>query len=176
MLKLISSIDKVSRYLSYLAALALIVGVIASCYEVFVRYILSKPTLWSGELVQILFGAIFLLCVGDNIRTRSHVAIDFVQSLMSSTAKNILGASVYFILCIYAAIFLSVVWKRSWDSILILETSNTPWDPPIWPLSVLLLVAVASLFFQSLIGVVRSLKGTDPDFQNNDTETEPEKR
>lgn len=169
MQKVLFLVDRISIYLSYLAALALITGVIASCYEVFARYVLSKPTIWSGELVQILFGSIFLLCAADNIRTRSHVAIDFIQNLLSRNANRILAAAVSLVLCIYAGIFLKVVWKRASDSISILETSNTPWDPPVWPLSLLLLIAVATMFLQSLSGVIRSLWGRDKDPSQNNT-------
>lgn len=161
--------DRISRYLSYLAASALIVGVIATCYEVFARYVLSKPTIWSGELVQILFGSIFLLCAADNIRTKSHVAIDIVQSFLSRTVNRILAVAVSLVLCIYTGIFLKVVWKRATDSISILETSNTPWDPPIWPLSLLLLVALASMFFQSLNQLIRSFQDEDLNDPQNDT-------
>jgi len=162
-------VDRISKYLSYLAASALIVGVIATCYEVFVRYVLSKPTIWSAELVQILFGSIFLLCAADNIRTGGHVAIDFVQTLLSRSVNRILAVAVSLVLCIYAAIFLKVIWKRATDSISIFETSNTPWDPPIWPLSLLLIVAVATMFLQSLNQLIRSLQDKDPDFPQNET-------
>lgn len=162
-------VDRISRYLSYLAALALIVGVLVSCYEVFARYVLSKPTLWSGELVQILFGSIFLLCGADNIRTGGHVAIDFVQNLLSSLTARILAVTVSFVLCVYAGVFLKVVWKRATDSISILETSNTPWDPPIWPLSLLLLVAVATMFLQSMTQLIRNFRDEDTDLPSNDT-------
>jgi TRAP-type C4-dicarboxylate transport system permease small subunit len=160
--KLLSLVDGTSKYLSYLATLALIAGMIAACYEVFARYVLSQHTIWTGELVQILFGSIFLLCAADNLRTGGHVAIDFINSLLSRRMNLILAGTVSLVICIYSAIFLKVIWKRATDSILMLETSNTPWDPPVWPLSFLLIVAVGTMFLQALASFIRTTQGNDP--------------
>ncbi|WP_306112578.1 MULTISPECIES: TRAP transporter small permease subunit [unclassified Roseovarius] len=168
MQKLLSLVDRASKYLSYLGALALIAGMFASCYEVFARYVLSKPTIWSAELVQILFGSIFLLCAADNIRTRSHVAIDFIQSILSRRANRFLAGTVSLVLCVYAGVFLKVVWNRAITSISRLETSNTPWNPPVWPLSLLLIVAVTAIFLQSLVALTRNARVEDPDAWQND--------
>lgn len=153
--RFLSFVDRTSRLLSYVAAALLIVGVLAACYEVFARYVLSAPTLWVAELVQMLFGSIFLLCASENLRTRGHVSIDLLPDALSGRAAVVLMAGISILICAYAAVFLNVIWNRAVDSIRILETSNTPWNPPVWPLSLLLIVALAMMFLQALASLIR---------------------
>ena len=71
---LIRTIERVTTSVGVLASFLLAPLVIATCYEVFARYVLDRPTVWAYEIGYILTGSHFLLAMAYALA--HHVSID----------------------------------------------------------------------------------------------------
>jgi TRAP-type mannitol/chloroaromatic compound transport system permease small subunit len=55
--------------------------------ETVMRYVFNSPTLWAGELTQMLFGAFAVLAGGYVLRWEGHVTVDIVYSRLPPRVK-----------------------------------------------------------------------------------------
>lgn len=60
-MKLITSIEAITRFAGLIAALLVLPLIGALVTEVFSRYIFDSPTLWAFEISYMVMGAIFML-------------------------------------------------------------------------------------------------------------------
>lgn len=123
--------DILSLVLARLAMIAIVVVVCVMFYEVVVRYVFAKPTLWANEMSLWIAGFIFLLAGLYSMQQRSHIRIYVIYDLMPRWAQK--AADTVTVLLIWA-FFLSLLWG-SFDEVLAklqrMETFGTAWDPPL---------------------------------------------
>ena len=78
----INWIDRISLFLSHTIKYLIPVIVIVMMYEIFMRYVLFKPTLWANELCLWLAGVCYLVGGIYATRLRSHIRIVLLLSLI----------------------------------------------------------------------------------------------
>ena len=66
-------IDRISLFLSHTIKYLIPVIVLVMMYEIFMRYVLFKPTLWANELCLWLAGVCYLVGGIYATRLRSHI-------------------------------------------------------------------------------------------------------
>jgi len=124
-------LDIISLVLGRLAMIAVVVVVCVMFYEVVVRYVFGKPTLWANEMSLWIAGFVFLLAGLYAMQQRSHIRIYVVYDLMPRWAQKLADAVT--VLLIWA-FFLSLLWG-GFNEVLAklarMETFGTAWDPPL---------------------------------------------
>ena len=80
----INWVDRISLFLSHTIKYLIPVIVIVMMYEIFMRYVLFKPTLWANELCLWLAGVCYL--VGGCLLYTSPSPRDYAASRMPSSA------------------------------------------------------------------------------------------
>jgi len=73
---IVRTIDALSMWIGRAASLIVIPLVLATCYEVFARYLFAAPTIWAFELGYILMGLHFMLGGAMTLKMKQHVRID----------------------------------------------------------------------------------------------------
>lgn len=123
--------------------------------EVFFRYALEKPTVWTNELTQLLFGFYIVMSGGYVMAHREHVNVDIVYSHFSVRTRAILSifTSVLFFLFVGSVLYFG--YEMAWDSIQSWETSFSAWNPYIWPVKAAIPAAALLLLLQ---GIARLLE------------------
>ncbi len=123
--------------------------------EVFFRYAMEAPTVWTNELTQLLFGFYIVMSGGYVMAHREHVNVDIFYSHFSDRTKAIVNifTSVLFFLFVGSVLYFGA--SMAWDSIQSWETSFSAWDPYIWPVKATIPVAAFLLLLQ---GIARLLE------------------
>ena len=159
---LIRGIERVTGSIGILAAFAIVPLVIATCYEVFVRYAMNAPTIWAYEVGYILTGSHFLLGMAYALQTNDHIRIDIFSenfSLRTRKALDLAGYAVTFPLMLWLSYalfqYLAIGYQRNEHS------GQSALNMPVWPFRVVFLVAFALFalqIFAEILKTVRSLR------------------
>lgn len=141
------------RVVSYLIFfLALLVG-----YDVVVRYVFNKPTIWGYELSVMFFGTFALLGGAYTALEGGHVNMDVVYGLFPLRIKALLDVITFFIAFAFVGVLVWKGWETAWQSIKILEENSTLWGPPIYPFRTMLPLGAFLLLLQLIAKFIRDL-------------------
>ena len=151
--------DTLSAWVAKAFAWSLMLMTLGVTYEVIVRYIVRRPTVWAFDMSYIMYGTMFMLAGAYTLSRDAHVRADIVYRLMRPRSQAILEFVLYFLFFfpgILALIFAG--WKyvgRSWRY---LEVSTmSPANIPIYQFKTVIVVAGVLLFIQGIAQVMRCI-------------------
>ena len=127
----INWIDRVSLFLSHTIKYLIPVIVIVMMYEIFMRYVLFKPTLWANELCLWLAGVCYLVGGIYATRLRSHIRIVLLYDWVSRPTQRIFDLISTLIIVLFAAAVIYGGMEDAYRSFINWERFATYWDPPI---------------------------------------------
>ena len=124
-------------------------------YEVVMRYVFVKPTLWVNELSLWVAGGIYLTTGLYAMQQRSHIRIFILYDIVPRWLQKVFD--VISALCIWLFVA-AVIWGgygEAWAKLMRWERFGTAWDPPlpatIKPLILLTLLFLALQVLSNLI-------------------------
>ena len=124
-------LDEVTWRISRVAMVMVAIIVIIMMYEVFMRYVLEKPTLWVNEMSLWMGGWVYLSAGLYAMQQRSHIRITILYDIVPQWLRKVFELlSTLFIVLFTAA----TVWggfNESQDALINWERFGTAWDPPI---------------------------------------------
>ncbi|WP_319406258.1 TRAP transporter small permease subunit [uncultured Desulfosarcina sp.] len=153
----IKSIDTTNAWIGRLAHNLLFVIFSLLLVEVFRRYLFNAPTTWANELVQLIFGAYAILTGGEVLRINGHVNVDILYAKFppkTRAACDIVTSIMFFL---FAGMFIWMGWEMAWESLSRFETSESAWNPPIWPFKMMIPIGGALLFLQGVSKLIQNL-------------------
>ena len=121
------------------------------------RYAFAAPTVWGHELGQMLFGCYMLFGGAYVLRYDAHVRFDTVYRKLPPRRRGILNCITELLFFAYC---IAIMWwgvPYFWKSFLIDEHTITRWGPPLWPIKMLVPIAVFLLLVQGSATYVRNL-------------------
>jgi len=156
---IIKSIDTISEWtgrLMWPLILALI-GVVA--YEVMLRYIFNRPTIWAFDVEYMLGGFFWMIGFAYCLKHRGHVRVDFFYNRLPPRGQAIIDLGFTLVMFFPAFGLLvrrMVPWVQfSWSAH---ERSLFGyWYPPIYPWKTAILVSFSLLLLQGIAEFIRSL-------------------
>ena len=137
-------IDKVTLKISTIVMCLPIFIVTIIFYEVLVRYVLLKPTLWVNEMSLWVAGFIYLFAGVYTMQQRAHIRVTVVYDLVGPRMRAVFD--VITILCI-AGFTIGLIlgsWEAVYKTVARWEKFGTAWNPPI-PATVKPAILIASL-------------------------------
>jgi TRAP-type C4-dicarboxylate transport system permease small subunit len=150
-----SLIDRISIAISRVAMFLIAWIVAIMFYEVVMRYVFHKPTLWVNEMSLWTAGAVYLLAGLYVMQQRGHIRIFILYDIVSRNWQRTFDAVSTLLICAFAA---AVIWggfNEAWAKLMRWETFGTAWDPPIpATMKPLVLVTVVLIAIQSLVNLV----------------------
>jgi TRAP-type mannitol/chloroaromatic compound transport system permease small subunit len=159
MQSLLHGIDQLSKSVGHAFAWCVIVLILGTSYEVFVRYVLDDPTSWAFDMSYILYGGMFLMAGAYALSRGSHVRGDIFYRLMPKRVQASLEL-VLFITFFYPGIISLMYsgWGYAMDSARIHEVSvNSPIGVPIWQLKLIIPAAGGLLAIQGIAEILRCI-------------------
>ena len=109
----------------YIASGLVIPLILATCYEVFARYLFNSPTIWAYEFGYLLMGFHFLLGGALTLKKKSHIRIDIFYNKMSTRNKSMVDLTFYLFLIIPCLSVLSLkLFGHAQNSFLSNETTG----------------------------------------------------
>jgi TRAP-type mannitol/chloroaromatic compound transport system permease small subunit len=169
---LISSVEKevwlmksIPRFLDKLvvkqaeaSSMLMILLVVIMTIEVFRRYFLGAPSVWALEFTTFLYGAHFILGYGYTEQFHGHVNVDIFSSKLPQKLRTVLyivttaviSLPISLLLCIWA-------FDNAWISSVSLERSPSAWNPPIWPVKILMALGFTILVLQIISNILKKI-------------------
>ncbi|MDD5126701.1 MAG: TRAP transporter small permease subunit [Dehalococcoidales bacterium] len=151
------TIDSINEYIGQGASYIIIAATLFLVYEVVMRYVFNAPTIWAHEMTQFVYGAHFILAGAYGILHRTHVNVDVLYNKFSPRAKAFTDVftSVFLFLLCYA--LLVIGWQMGWESFMRMEKSPSIWNPPVYPIKLLVPIEGFLLSLQAIAKFIRDL-------------------
>ena len=148
-------IDLANEKLAWIGGYVLLVAMILVPYEVVMRYLFNSPTSWSMEMTQFLFCTMVVLGGGWNLLTGSHVNVDIVYNRFGIRTRAIISILTSlllftFLFFVFRQNLLAALQSLAWR-----ETSASGWNPPLYPIKLIIPLGVLLLLLQSIAMFVR---------------------
>ncbi len=150
-----SWIDYVSLGISRVAMVLVAVIVAIMFFEVVMRYVFVRPTLWVNEMSLWLGGMIYLLAGIYVMQQRGHIRIFIFYDMVPRWTQRVFDLLSTLFICAFSAAIVYGGFGEAWQKMLRWETFGTAWDPPIpatmKPLVLITVVVVAVQAVSNLI-------------------------
>ena len=157
--KVLHFVDALSAWTGKAFAWCIVVLTFATCYEVFVRYVLNAPTVWAFDMSVQMYGALFMMAGAYALSQDAHVRGDVIYRLLPIRAQGVID------LVLYMVFFMPDVFALTWygygfasDSWFYKEVSwSSPARIQIYFFKTLIPVSGVLLLLQGLAEAVRCI-------------------
>ena len=127
----INWVDRITLFISHAIKYLIPVIVIVMMYEIFMRYIMEKPTMWVNDLCLWLAGICYLVGGIYATRLRSHIRIVMLYDYVGRPTQRIFDLISTIIIVTFATAVIYGGWEDAYRSFTTWERFATYWDPPI---------------------------------------------
>jgi len=149
--------EKITKGIGWVSAWFTIPLVFSLCYEVFARYLLSQPTIWSYEVSYMLMAAVFLLGAAYTLAEEGHIRIDFLYLKFPLRRKVIVD--LFGFIFVFLPVILIIAYSSIKQAIYSYQTSEvsdiSPWRPYMWPFRLSIALGFILLSIQ---GIAETMK------------------
>lgn len=138
--------------------------------EVNMRYLFGAPTVWTGELTQMLFGAYAVLAGAYIMAQRAHVNVDIFYARFPKRVRAGIDILTSFLFFAFVLVLVVEGYSIAEDSVGRWETSRSAWNPPLWPVKSAIPIGAGLLLLQGLVKLIHdililfNLEGSEPLF------------
>lgn len=155
MRKLTLIIDAISIWTGKAISWLIFFVVIFVLYEILMRYVFHRPTLWVSESMVFGSGLTYVLGAAWALQDNRHVKIDMIYGRLSLRRRAMVDSATFAFFALYLGVFFWATSNFAWRSILVRETASSAWDPPVYPIKVALALGVFLLLLQGIAKFIR---------------------
>jgi TRAP-type mannitol/chloroaromatic compound transport system permease small subunit len=157
--RVIYAIDQFSKTIGHIFAWCIVMLMLGTSYEVFVRYVINDPTSWAFDWSYIMYGALFYMAGAYTLSRGGHVRADMFSRNWPNRVQAGIELFLYIIFFFPGVISLMYSgWSYGYDSMRIREMSiNSPVGIPIWQIKMLIPVGGALIALQGVAEVLRCI-------------------
>jgi len=150
-------IEALSTWSGKLASLLMLPVICCVVYEVVMRYLFHRPTIWVTE--TIVFGCAFVYVLGAAwaMLEKRHVKIDMLYEKLPKRGQRLLDFITFFGFALYIGFMLWVGTEYAWESLQLRETTGSNWSPPVYPVKIAFVIGVLLLMLQGIAKAIRDL-------------------
>lgn len=155
---ILAAIDKLCDWQGRIASTLIAVATLQICLEIVMRYVFNAPTVWGLEMTIYLCATTYILAGAYAEFHNAHIRVDIFYSLWSKRTQAIVDIFATDVLFFFFNGFL--VWHSGiwfWESVTEGLTTGTVWDPPAWPMRLILFVGATFLLLAGFGRFVRNL-------------------
>lgn len=150
-----SGFDRVSLFLGRVSMLLIVILVGVMFYEVILRYVFERPTLWANELSLWLAGFVFLLAGLYSMQQRNHIRIFLLYDMLPRPLQRLCDSISTLLIFVFAIAIVWGGWTEAYDKFLRWETFGTAFDPPL-PATIkpMVLLTICLVAVQALVNLI----------------------
>jgi TRAP-type mannitol/chloroaromatic compound transport system permease small subunit len=156
--RIVQIVDQVSVALARLSKWIIVLMMLVTSFEVVMRYIVKKPTIWAWDLNIQLFAAAIMLGGAYTLREDAHVRMDVLVSSLSPRARAWLDVWTFALFAMGVIILTWGGWEMAWMSIKARERMPTVWAPPYYFMKMLVPLGGVLVMVQGVADVLKKLK------------------
>lgn len=156
---LVRVIERITGSIGIMASFAIVPLVVATCYEVFSRYVLDAPTVWAYEIGYILTGSHFLLGLAYTLAVGAHIRIDIFSGKFSPRTRAVIDLAAYAVILPLLVWLSYALFQHLATGYLRSERSGqSAMNLPVWPFRIVFFTAFTLLALQVLAEVIKSVR------------------
>ena len=155
MRRVLEAIDAISEWTGRITAFLIPGMMLIMTYEVVARYLLKSPTIWAMESTQYLFLATTALGGAYVLRHGGHVNVPILYSRLSTRTQAIVDVVTSLFFFFFMVALFGASWITTVESVVYLEHSPTYWEPPIYPVYIVMTAGIFLIILQALAKLVR---------------------
>jgi TRAP-type mannitol/chloroaromatic compound transport system permease small subunit len=125
--------------------------------EVIRRYFFNSPTVWGNELTQLTFGVYVVLSGGYILRWGGHVNVDIFYGRLSVKGKAVADIITFVLFFLFCGMMLAYGGSLAWESLSRLEHSQSAWNPPLYPVKLMIPTGAFLLLLQGTAKLIRDI-------------------
>jgi TRAP-type mannitol/chloroaromatic compound transport system permease small subunit len=152
----IRAIDAISEWGGKITSILILVATVQVCYELVMRYVFNSPSAWGLEMTLYLCSTTYVISGAYATLYDAHIRVDIFYNRWRKRTRSIFDLVVSgFLFYFFTGV---LVWQSAlwfWEAYTDNLTSGTIWDPPIWPMRLVILVGAVMLL---LSGVAKSMR------------------
>jgi len=149
-----SGYDRVSLFIGRVTMMIIGLIVIVMTYEVFVRYVLEKPTLWANELSLWLAGFVFMFSGLYAMQQRSHIRIYLLYDACPRWLQRVFDVISTLLIVLFSIALIYGAYGEAFQKLLRWETFGTAFDPPLpATMKPMLLLIMALVAVQAVVNL-----------------------
>jgi TRAP-type mannitol/chloroaromatic compound transport system permease small subunit len=148
-------VERINKLIGNVVAIAIPAIMVLLTLEVILRYLFNNPTTWAMEISQMLMCFFVALGGGYTAIKGNHVNVDILVSKLSERNRSILSIATAPLFFIFTGLFLAKITEIAWQSMEVLETSGSFFDPPVYPIKIMMAFGVLFLFLQGLSNLIK---------------------
>ncbi len=158
MLKLARAITRLNRWIGENVAWLVLPMFVMLIFDVAMRYLVGRPTIWTSELTQLVFGFYAVIGGGYLLAERAHVNVDIFYGGLPRRRKALVDVATSFLFFLFLAVLLWQGGSMAWESAEKLETSQSIWNPHVWPVKLAVPLAGVLLLAQGVVRLVADVR------------------
>ncbi len=161
---ILRAIGWISRLCGVISASMIVIAVGITCQMIFLRYALNVSTVWQTEAVTYMMVTATMVGLPYVQYLRGHVNVDLLPLMLPPGPRKILAVITFsLVLAVIGAMlwYGYEFWHEAWDWG---ETSNSPWNPPLWIPYMALPVGFGLYFLQLAADLYAMLVSIDKPF------------
>jgi len=158
MLKIARAITRLNGWIGRMAHWLILPMFAMLILDVAMRYAVGRPAIWTTELTQLVFGFYAVIGGGWLLAERAHVNVDIFYGKFSPRRKALVDLCTSFLFFLFISV---LIWQGSsmaWESTMKFETSQSIWNPPVWPVKLAIPVAGVLVLLQGIVRVVSDVR------------------
>jgi len=133
--------------------------ILATSYEVFMRYVLNAPTSWAWATTQMLGASFIALGLANNHRLNANVRVDIIWLKFSPRVRAAL--EILFTVLFFFPLFIVLTRLFVQDAFFALSTNQvdntSAWSPITWPYKTVVAVGIVLLLLQGIATFLKDI-------------------
>ena len=156
--KVIKGIDALNSWIGRIGSWSIIVLTLLIVFEVISRRVFNSPTIWTYEVITMVFGFHFMIVAAYALLHKSLVSVDLLYNRLSQKKQAIMDLITYFILFFPFIIFIFYISVGnavySWG---MRETSSSLFGAPVYLTKTIVPIAFCLLMLQGISEVLKRI-------------------
>ena len=154
----LDTIDKINRWIGKMVSVFVLLIMSITLLEVVLRYGFNRPTMWVHETSQQIFAIAFLLGSAYTLQEGGHVRVDILYRRLSTKGRAILEIVTSILYFLFNGVLLWKGGEMAYESVMMLEKTQTPWEPYVFHVILAIPIAAALMLLQGIVDFIRNLK------------------
>ena len=156
---IVRTIDSISEWTGKTGRWLAVVLVLVVTYEVVMRYVFTKPSLWAYEVSVILGCSLYILAFCYTHRYRGHVRVDMIYAHLPNRGRALIDVFGDLFLFFPFILLLTInSWSWTWHAWATAEKMPiTGWYPPAGPLRTIVMLGLGLFALQGVAQFIRDV-------------------
>jgi len=150
-------VDFLNEWMAKIFAWLIIPLTFIVALDVFLRYVLNRPTDWAWDVNVQLLGGLIVLGAGYTLLREAHIGVDVFLVRFSPKKRAVVELITFALFILTVGVLL---WKTTLAALVSVQTGEryaSYWMPPIYPLKVAMFVGVLLFWLQGIAKFLRTL-------------------